>query len=113
MFSHSLFIKVYYWLIYISFFILWNCISFLNLPIAIEASDEIRFLRMQKRNRPWEPESLEEFIRIEKEEDWKSVQKISACIKQADICLKNEWKIEDLYKKIDTIIKEFIFSKEF
>lgn len=83
------------------------------LLIAIEASDEIRFLRMQKRNRPWEPESLEEFIRIEKEEDWKSVQKISACIKQADICLKNEWEIEDLYKKIDTIVKEFIFSKEF
>ncbi|NUJ97963.1 AAA family ATPase [Candidatus Gracilibacteria bacterium] len=83
------------------------------LLIAIEASDEIRFLRMQKRNRPGEPESLEEFIRIEKEEDGKSVQKISACIKQADICLKNEGEIEDLYKKIDTIVKEFIFSKEF
>jgi len=83
------------------------------LLIAIQASDEIRFSRMQKRNRPWDPKNLEEFRKIEKEDDGTSVQKISACIKQADIHLKNEGKIEDVYKEIDTIISDFISSKEF
>ena len=75
--------------------------------IAIDAEPEIRFQRAKERNKIKEATTLKEFIQDEKEENsGDNVQKIFNCIKLADYKINNNSTLDELYSKIDKIIKK-------
>lgn len=74
--------------------------------IGIDAPTEIRFKRLIKRNRPGDPQTLEEFIEKEKKENTNTLtnQQLENCLKLADKIIINDSTIEEFYKKIDMAI---------
>ena len=79
--------------------------------ISVDASVEERFDRITKRQRPGDPQSVQELHEKEEKEmnaGFKSVncQNISYCMKMADYEIINDGNFEDLYKKIDDILKK-------
>ena len=69
---------------------------------------EMRFKRAVARNRPGDPETLEEFVEKEKKENIASSinQQLENCLRLADILIINDSTLEDFYKKIDEKIAE-------
>ncbi len=77
--------------------------------IWVDANPLFRFERILKRNKPWDPKTFEEFLKLEQKDNWESVQKISECMKQVDFLIKNEWSLEQLYKKVDEVLEKINF----
>jgi len=74
--------------------------------IWVDANPSLRFERILKRNKPWDPKNFNEFLKLEQKDDWESVQKISECMKQVDFLIKNEWNLKQLYEKINEILEK-------
>jgi len=76
--------------------------------IGIDAPVEIRFKRAIARNRPGDPDTLEEFIEKERKENINSStnQQLENCLKAADVMIVNDSSLENLHKKIDEAIEE-------
>lgn len=78
--------------------------------IAVDAPIELRFQRMQARNRGDDPKTLEEFSEKEKKEMGsglsadRKMQNISYCIKTADFTINNVGSLEELHKKVDGLL---------
>jgi dephospho-CoA kinase len=74
--------------------------------IGVDAPLEIRFERAVARNRPGDPETLEEFVEKEKKENTAAStnQQLEKCLKLADKIIINDSTIEELHKKIDLVI---------
>ncbi len=78
--------------------------------VNVDASPEIRFSRIQKRNRKGDPETLEKLLEMEKLESQTSGpgQQLGECRKLADITLLNDTgRLEDLYKNIDEMLLSY------
>jgi len=76
--------------------------------IAIDAPIELRFERMAERKRPGDAETLEAMRDKEQKEmqsTGKNSQKIHECIKMANYTITNEGSFEELYQKVDQLIK--------
>lgn len=75
--------------------------------IGITASLEIRFKRVVMRKRPGDPQTLEEFIEKEDKENISDSinQQLENCLKLVDIVIVNDSTIEELHKKIDSVLK--------
>lgn len=74
---------------------------------SITASEEVRFNRVKLRKREQDPQTLDEFIRIERKElssDNPAHQNLFACQKLAQKSISNTGTLEELYKKIDSAI---------
>ena len=77
--------------------------------LKVLASPENRFERMKERKREGDPETLEEFLRIEKLEASNhdgAKQQVTACMKVADKTIVNDERPENLYKKADQLLQE-------
>jgi dephospho-CoA kinase len=76
--------------------------------LGIDATVEMRFKRAVARNRPGDPETLEEFVEKEKKENIASStnQQLENCLKMADMIIINDSTIEDFHRKIDEKIAE-------
>lgn len=76
--------------------------------VAIDAPVELRFKRLLERNRIGDAKTLGDFKRQEEEENLKNDgnQQLDVCIKMADEVILNDGTLEELYKKIDKLIKE-------
>ena len=77
--------------------------------LKVLASPENRFERMKDRKREGDPETLEEFLRVEKLEASNrdgAKQQVSACMKLADKSIINDDQPEILYKKVDQLLQE-------
>lgn len=77
--------------------------------IAIDAPIEIRFKRMQERNRAGDPQTVDELVEKEKKEMesiGKNAQKIHECMEMADVVVVNDGDLVYLDKQIDKILKE-------
>lgn len=77
--------------------------------LKILASPENRFERMKERKREGDPQTLEEFLRVEKLEASNldgAKQQVSACMKLADKSIINDDQPEVLYKKVDQLLQE-------
>jgi dCMP deaminase len=74
--------------------------------IGIDAPLEIRFEREKKRGRVGLPQTFEEFIKLEKEEQstQKNAQQLNECLKAADSIIFNDWTKDSFRRKIDQII---------
>jgi len=75
--------------------------------IGVDAPLEKRFERAVARNRPGDPETLEEFIEKEKKENTAAStnQQLEKCLKAADVVIINDSTIEEFHRKIDMIIE--------
>ncbi len=76
--------------------------------VAVDAPAETRFKRLLKRNRLGDAKTPEEFKEQEERENLKndSNQQLDACMKMADKVIINDTTLEDLYKKIDMLVRE-------
>ena len=77
--------------------------------VNVDAPQDVRFARMQLRKRPGDPTTLEKFIELEKKESQSSGsgQQVALCCQMADIVFTNdEPNLQELYKKIDTLLKD-------
>ncbi|MFH1478749.1 MAG: AAA family ATPase [Candidatus Omnitrophota bacterium] len=76
--------------------------------IGIDAPIELRFERLAKRNRPGDPETLEDLVEKEQKEniDNSCNQQLDKCLELADIVLINDSTIEVFHRKIDEAISE-------
>jgi dephospho-CoA kinase len=78
--------------------------------LRIEASRKIRFERMTHRGRIGDPKTWPEFLKAEKREFDHKKNKfqmhIGVTAKMADFAVENNGTFEDLFKKVDKIVKE-------
>lgn len=83
--------------------------------VAIKAKRRIRFQRVLKRGKPWDPKTWREFLKIDKRDfgvgQEKSGQQVGRCIKLADYTLINNKDLESFYEKIEKLIYKILNSK--
>jgi dCMP deaminase len=74
--------------------------------IFIDAPIEVRFSRIHARRREQDPQTLEDFKRVEGKElrGGEGSQQLIECKKMANITLRNDFTIEALYKKLDRLV---------
>lgn len=77
------------------------------LLVGIDAPVEIRFKRAVMRGRAGDANTLEKFIENEKLENSrdKASQQLNRCLKMADALIINDGTKEELYRKLDEVIK--------
>jgi dephospho-CoA kinase len=75
--------------------------------VGVEASIELRYQRIQKRQREEDKISFEEFKRLEELENSNSDfgQQIDKCMEMADIIINNDGTIEELYEKVNYLVE--------
>ncbi|MCB9799478.1 MAG: AAA family ATPase [Candidatus Omnitrophica bacterium] len=81
---------------------------------AIDASQEIRFERIKKREREKDPKTLEEFKALEQREASSTNstdQQLDLAIQRADVVLKNESVLDELHEQVKRILIEFSKKK--
>lgn len=74
--------------------------------IAIESKQNIRFERMKLRNRTGDPQTFEEFLKLDLEESVSTKtegQNLTATIATADYVIENNDTIEELYLKLNDL----------
>jgi len=78
------------------------------LLIGIDAPVELRFKRSLERRRPGDAETLEDFIKKEREENKDKLenQQVKKCLQMAKVTIVNDSTIEELRKNIDEAIKK-------
>lgn len=76
------------------------------LLIGVYANPKIRFERVLRRKKMGDPQTFENFVKIEKEEDGVSVQRISDCMKKVDYLIKNETDEANTYSQVESILKK-------
>jgi dephospho-CoA kinase len=76
------------------------------LLLAVDAPVELRFERVKSRGRDESASNLKEFIRKEEEEmtDYENGQQLRNCINLADMTLINDGSLEDLHKKLESLL---------
>lgn len=77
--------------------------------IGVDAPQEVRFERMKSRGRHGEPETFEEFKKVD-DTEWKGGhgQEVGKIMKMADYVIQNDGTLEDLQKKVEEIAKEIL-----
>ncbi len=75
--------------------------------LSIEAPAELRFERVKARKRENDPQSIEEFMKVEERENANmnpAFQNLLACREAADIHVENTGALEELASKIDLVL---------
>jgi len=77
--------------------------------VAVCAKRKVRFQRVLRRGKPWDPKTWEQFYKTDRRDfgigQEKSGQQVGACIKMADYTLTNNKDLESFYGKIEKLIK--------
>ena len=79
--------------------------------VGVDAPQQVRFERVQKRNRPLDPKTFEEFAALDERDQGKNEppygQQVKRCIEMADIVVENdgdesklEAKMQEVFSKI-------------
>jgi len=80
--------------------------------IAVDAPLEIRFDRIRGRGDPKDPQTIEEFIELDKRDKGQGEpahgQQVAACIADADYKIENNGTPEQLEQKINEVMKKII-----
>lgn len=75
--------------------------------ISVDAKPELRFARSKIRHEISEGEDLEEFIKIEKQENsGYHTQRLFECMKLADFKLQNDGDLANLYQQVDNVLRQ-------
>ncbi len=75
--------------------------------IGIEADSKTRFERMQKRGRAGDATTFKQFQELEAKENTtnKNAQQLDSCMGMVDIAVENTSSLEELYPKIDELVR--------
>ncbi|MBI2545491.1 MAG: AAA family ATPase [Candidatus Aenigmarchaeota archaeon] len=77
--------------------------------VAVDGPQEVRFKRVQERNRGSDPKTFEEFVKIdERDQGVKEPpygQQVKKCMEMADVVIQNDGTMEDFQNKIEEFIK--------
>ncbi len=75
--------------------------------IGIDTPQELRFKRLKERNREGDPNTFDEFKKLDDKENLGlKGQEINKCLKMADFVIINDGSLEDLKKKVDDVLKD-------
>lgn len=82
--------------------------------IHVTAPKKIRFQYILSRGRDGDPKTYKEFLEIEKKECSKKAvqQQIHKCQQLSDFFINNNSTLEELYKKVNTILHKILNSEE-
>lgn len=73
--------------------------------IAVDALQEVRFRRVIERGKPWDPKDWETFLKVDGRDsvDKKNMsgQQVRACMKLADVELRNDTDLTQFYNDIE------------
>lgn len=73
--------------------------------VAVEAQRKIRFKRVLRRGKPWDPRSWKEFLKVDRRDlgfvGDKSGQQVGECLKMADCTIINNKDMGSFYEKIE------------
>jgi len=80
--------------------------------IGMDADQKFRFERIQKRARPTDPKTMEEFVEIDQRDQGIGEpaygQQTKSCLQMADFIVDNNGSIEDVESKLNDIDKQII-----
>jgi dephospho-CoA kinase len=75
--------------------------------IWVRTDLEKRFERMQNRELYWDPNNLDELIKLEKKENnLPNISNTEICLQKCDYIIDNNWNLEELFNQVDEIIKK-------
>lgn len=74
--------------------------------VFVDADDRIRFERVKSRNRESDPQTWEDFIKAQERDDKSEGRSMRECFKMADFTILNNGTAEELYQRIDNLLKE-------
>ncbi len=78
--------------------------------IAIKAKRKIRFERVLRRGKPWDPKTWKEFLKLDRRDfgigQGESGQQVGKCMKLADYVLTNNKDLGSFYEKIEKLISK-------
>lgn len=83
--------------------------------LNIDASEEIRFQRIKKRGRENDPKTFEDFLLFEEKESFNREevkQQVEKCQVMADFTIINDGSLEELYEKVNRIVKGALMNFE-
>lgn len=78
--------------------------------IAIDAPQQIRFERFSKRRRDGDPQTFEEFVKLDERDQGKDEpeygQQVGKCIEMADFVIQNDGSLEEFQQKVLEVVKQ-------
>lgn len=78
--------------------------------IGVKASRELRFKRLLKRNKPWDPKTYEDFVKVDRRDlgigQDKSGQQVGKCLAYCDFILTNNKDTKDFQRKVNELMKK-------
>ena len=76
--------------------------------ISVNADAKVRFSRLTFRNKPWDPKTWKEFLKISRRDlgknEGKSGQQVASCMAMADFTMTNNRDLSHVYKEMERII---------
>lgn len=80
--------------------------------IGIKATRKLRFKRLLSRNKKWDPQTYEEFLKVDRRDigigQNSSGQQVGKCLDYCDNILTNNKDLDDLKRKVEKLIKNII-----
>jgi len=80
--------------------------------IGIKATRKLRFNRLLSRNKKWDPQTYEEFLKVDRRDigigQNSSGQQVGKCLAYCDNVLTNNKSLVDLNRKVEKLIKNII-----
>lgn len=78
--------------------------------IGVKAGRELRFKRLLSRNKPWDPKTYEDFVKVDRRDlgigQDKSGQQVGKCLAYCDFILTNNKDTEDFQRKVNGLMKK-------
>jgi dephospho-CoA kinase len=78
--------------------------------IGVKANRELRFKRLLKRAKPWDPKTYSDFVKVDRRDlgigQNKSGQQVGKCLAYCDFTLTNNKDTKDLQRKVDALMKK-------
>ncbi len=78
--------------------------------IGVKANRELRFKRLLKRAKPWDPKNWTDFVRVDRRDlgigQDKSGQQVGKCLAYCDYVLTNNKDTADFQRKVDNLMKK-------
>ena len=80
--------------------------------VAVKANRQLRYERLLKRHKPWDPRTWEAFLSVDRRDlgigQKASGQQVGKCLAYADYTVTNNGSIEKLDRKIEKLLKKIL-----
>ncbi|MEK7177879.1 MAG: hypothetical protein AAB705_03570, partial [Patescibacteria group bacterium] len=85
--------------------------------IGVKANRELRFKRLLSRGKEWDPETYEDFLKVDRRDigvgQNKSGQQVGKCLAYSDYVLTNNKDVKDFEKKLEKLFIHKLFPSQF